>query len=94
MDDMKISFKVEVTACEMGPGYLCPFNGFYIYESTPGVKDIKRICRKAEAENKYQEARIFGLLGSLSAFRKVYEENKNGLTPSCPMVKEQFERFE
>lgn len=69
VDDMKISFKVEVTACEMGPRGKCPFR---YYDS------LEFFCGKANEGRSYL----------------VYEENKNGLTASCPMVKEQFERLE
>ncbi len=67
MNDMKISFKVEVTACEMGPGCRCPFVGVYMY-----FDNLEYHCGKADEGSAYL----------------VYDENKNGLTSSCPMARE------
>lgn len=80
---MKMSFKVEVTACEM-EGSRCPFVGCHIGRPLVGDPILNGYCSKATPNAPQVSITNFS----------VYRENKNGLTASCPMVKEQFERIE
>lgn len=87
MDDMKISFKVEVTACDM-EGSRCPFKGAVEIDRGLVIEHCRVVSPHMSANNWTSE-----FSAHLRAI-ELYGKNKNGLTASCPMVKEQFERLE